>query len=124
MYRKIAELVEGAVSAESVTDYCREIADRDRWFSYKHMYMTAEYLADQMRQLGLEGGEVVDVPATGDWASGDPPGGSRPQWPPPARGSRRRPGSPRSAGWPSPRPYSMRNQFTPYGGTATGRSME
>jgi len=66
MYRRIAETIDEAVSAESVTDYCREIADRDRWFSFKHMYETAEYLATQMRELGLEAVEIVDVPATGE----------------------------------------------------------
>ena len=66
MYAKIAQTFNAVITPESVRRYCAEIDRRDRWFSFKHMYETARYLADEMRRLGMEGVEILDVPATGE----------------------------------------------------------
>jgi len=51
--------------SEQAMDYMRKVYANDRYFTFPRFQATAEYLKQQMQQIGLRGVEIVDAPADG-----------------------------------------------------------
>ncbi|MBK9169908.1 MAG: DUF4910 domain-containing protein [Bryobacterales bacterium] len=61
----IVETLDESVDTGRAMKVMREVYARDRWFTFPRFRETAEYLAGEMRGLGLSGVEVVLPPADG-----------------------------------------------------------
>ena len=62
------------LSGDVAKQHATEIWERDRWDSWDRHHQTAQYVAEQLRQIGLDGVEVIPYKSDGrtrygDWTS-------------------------------------------------------
>ena len=65
MYQKISEKLERTINGKNALDYVDRIWQSDRYFDFSAMHRTACYLTSEMRKIGLEEVEIINMPADG-----------------------------------------------------------
>ena len=71
MIAKIAALLGKHIDGNRARKYVQNIYEIDRFFSFRHMYMSARYVARELKKMGLKQVEIVDCPADGKSIIGD-----------------------------------------------------
>lgn len=65
MYESIWQVVDGEISGERAVAYVERIWQHARWNSFDKMQQTAQEIAIIMREIGLQGVEIIQYPADG-----------------------------------------------------------
>ena len=65
MYEPIWQAVSGEITGEGAKAYIQRIWQHARWNSFDQIQQSAEEIANIMREIGLEGVEIIQYPADG-----------------------------------------------------------
>jgi aminopeptidase-like protein len=70
-YKELFQVLDEYFNSVSCYNHVSRIYETDRWFDFEHFRQTADYCAEQMRKLGLEGVELLPLKADGVTAYGE-----------------------------------------------------
>ena len=70
-YEKYFSILSKYFNNDRILKYASGIYENDRWFTFSSFIRTAEYCAEQMRQIGLEEVEMIPLKADGHTPYGD-----------------------------------------------------
>ena len=71
MIASFAALLGQHIDGRRARNYVKRIYEIDRFFSFRHMYMSARYVACELKKMGLKEVEILDCPADGKSSPGD-----------------------------------------------------